>query len=128
MGFSAGGEMAGWVAYQFQDKNYSKPDAIDLLTARPAFQVLIYPGPLAVFDSVSTLAPPAFLSAANDDECCSQPIVQLLQLRRKAKVPVEVHLVSQGNHAFNMGSCSSLNCIRCWPQRPADWLNENGWL
>ncbi len=128
MGFSAGGEVAGWVAYKYQEKNYSQPDAIDLLPARPAFEVLIYPGPLAVPDSVSASAPSAFLLAANDDECCSEPIVKLLQLHRKAKVPVEVHLMSQGNHAFNMGQRSQLKSIKTWPQRLADWLNDNGWL
>ena len=68
MGFSAGGEEAAWVAYHFGDKHYINPDAVDLLPARPAFQVLIYPGPLAVPDSVDTYAPPTFLLAANDDE------------------------------------------------------------
>jgi len=128
MGFSAGGEVAGWVSYKYTDKNFIKADAIDLLTARPAFQVLIYPGPLAVPDSVSSTSPPTFLLAANDDACCSEPIVKLLQMHRKAKVPVEVHLLAQGNHAFNMGSRSALNSIKTWPQRMADWLKDNGWL
>lgn len=112
MGFSAGGEVAAWVANKYQDKNFIQPDAIDLLTSRPVFQMLIYPGPLAVPDSVSPLAPPAFLLAANNDECCSEPIVKLLQLHRKAKVAVEVHLISQGDHAFNMGKRSQLNSIK----------------
>jgi acetyl esterase/lipase len=128
MGFSAGGEVAGWVSYYFTDKNFVNPDAIDRLTARPAFQVLIYPGPLVVPDSVSSTSPPVFLLAANDDECCSEPVVKLLQMHRKAKVPVEVHLYAQGNHAFNMGDRSSLNTIRTWPQRLTDWLKDNGWL
>lgn len=128
MGFSAGGEVAGWVSYQYRDKNYTQPDAIDLLTARPAFQVLIYPGPLAVPDSVSSTSPATFLCAANDDVCCSEPIVKLLQMHRKANVQVELHLYAQGNHAFNMGTRSELNSIKTWPQRMADWLNDNGWL
>jgi len=128
MGFSAGGEVAGWVSYHFKDKNFASDDAIDKLSARPAFQVLIYPGPLAVPDSVATDSPPTFLLAANDDECCSEPIVKLLEMHRRAKVPVEVHLYEQGNHAFNMGSRSSLNTIKNWPQRLADWLKDNGWL
>jgi len=128
MGFSAGGEVAGWVSYQYTEKNYTNPDAIDLLSARPAFQVLIYPGPLAVPVSVSPTSPPTFLLAANDDACCSEPIVKLLQMHRAAKVPVEVHLLAQGNHAFNMGKRSELNSIKTWPQRMADWLNDNGWL
>jgi acetyl esterase/lipase len=123
MGFSAGGEVSGWVSYHFTDKKYSVPDAIDKLNARPSFQVLIYPGPL-----VQSNAPSTFLLAANDDECCSEPIVKLLQMHRKAKVPVEVHLYAQGNHAFNMGKRSQLSTLKTWPQRLADWLKDNGWL
>ncbi|MCW3089766.1 MAG: alpha/beta hydrolase [Ferruginibacter sp.] len=128
MGFSAGGEVAGWVAYRYADKNFTNGDAIDQLTARPAFQILIYPGPLAVPDSVISTAPPTFLLAANDDECCSEPVIQLVQMHRKAKVPIEMHLLAQGNHGFNMGSRSNLNSIKTWPQRMADWLKDTGWL
>lgn len=128
MGFSAGGEVAGWVSYHFTDKNFTDPDAIDRLSARPAFEVLIYPGPLVVPDTVPADSPPVFLLAANDDECCSEPIVKLLEMHRKSKVPVEIHLYSKGNHAFNMGTRSSLTTIKTWPQRLADWLKDNGWL
>jgi len=128
MGFSAGGELAGWVSYHSTDKNFASHDAVDYLSARPAFQILIYPGPLAVPDSVAASAPPSFLLAANDDTCCSEPIVKLLLMHRKAKVPVEIHLYEQGNHAFNMGMRSSLNSLKTWPQRLADWLKDNGWL
>ncbi|HEY2720394.1 MAG TPA: alpha/beta hydrolase [Chitinophagaceae bacterium] len=128
MGFSAGGEEAGWVSYHYTDKNFASNDEIDRLTARPAFQVLIYPGPLATPDFVAPASPPTFLLAANDDTCCSETIVRLLQLHRKAGVPVEMHLYEQGNHAFNMGYRSSLNTIKTWPQRLVDWLKDNGWL
>jgi acetyl esterase/lipase len=124
-GFSAGGEVAGWLAYQFEEKNYIKGDATDQLSARPSFQVLIYPGPLAVPQSVSVSAPPTFLLAANDDECCSEPIIKLVQMHRKAGVPVEMHLLAQGKHGFNMGNRSTLNSVKTWPQRMADWLRDN---
>jgi acetyl esterase/lipase len=124
MGFSAGGEMAGWVSYHYLENHVVNPDKIDVLSARPSFQILIYPGPLAVPDAVSAEAPPTFLLAANDDECCSEPVVRLLQMHRRAKVPVEVHLYTQGNHAFNMGSRSSRVSIKNWPQRLADWLTD----
>jgi acetyl esterase/lipase len=128
MGFSAGGEMAGWVSYHYTDNYFASHDAVDQLTARPAFDILVYPGPLAVPDVVTSSSPPVFLLAANDDTCCSEPIVRLLQMHRKAKVPVEIHLYAQGNHAFNMGYHSSLNTIKDWPQRLTDWLKDNGWL
>jgi acetyl esterase/lipase len=128
MGFSAGGEVAGWVSYDFSDKHLASHDAVDGLTARPAFQVLVYPGPLAVPETVAPSSPPSFLVAANDDTCCSEPIVKLLEMHRKAGVPVEVHLFSQGNHAFGMGLRSKLSTLKNWPQRLADWFNDNGWL
>lgn len=128
MGFSAGGETAAWVAYHADEKHYTSPDAIDLLSARPAFEILIYPGPLAVPQTITADAPPAFLLAANDDACCSEPLVQLIQMHRKANVPVEMHMYAKGNHAFNMGMRSPLNTIHDWPQRLTDWLKDNDWL
>ncbi len=126
MGFSAGGELAGWLSYHYNESHVLKNDTIDKLSARPTFQILIYPGPLVVPDSVSANAPKTFLLAANDDECCSLPVIRLLQMHRKAKVPVEVHLYEQGNHAFNMGKRSMLRSIHSWPQRLADWLYDTG--
>lgn len=78
MGFSAGGEVAGWVSYHFNEEHYDHPDNIDLLSARPAFQILVYPGPLAVPDVVPPDAPPTFMVAANGDTCCSETIVRLM--------------------------------------------------
>jgi acetyl esterase/lipase len=128
MGFSAGGEVAGWVSYHFRESHALHPDRVDALSARPAFQVLIYPGPLVVPDSVSADAPPSFLLAANEDACCSEPVVRLLQLHRKAKVPVEVHLYQNGAHAFNMGKRSEYITLKNWPQRLAEWMEDDGWL
>jgi len=128
MGFSAGGEVSGWLSYHFNENHSVNADAIDRLSARPAFQILIYPGPLAVPDSVSADAPPTFLLAANEDPCCSESIVRLLLLHRKAKVPVEMHLYQNGTHAFNMGKRSEYVTLKSWPQRLADWLQDDKWL
>ncbi len=125
LGFSAGGEVVSMVAYNKDEENKKAADPIDRISAKVNFQMLVYPGPLFIPDSVSSDAPPAFMVAANDDECCSAPIVSLLQKYRAAKVPVEVHLYAQGNHAFNMGKRSLLASIHTWPQRMADWLADN---
>ncbi len=126
MGFSAGGEVAGWVAYHYQESHAPKPDAIDALSARPSFQVLIYPGPLAVPETVTATAPRTFMLVANDDECCSEPVIKLLQMHRKAKVPVEVHIYTVGNHGFNMGKRSTFNSLKTWPDRLTDWIKDTG--
>ena len=128
LGFSAGGEVVALVAYADGIGDPSAPDPIDRLNGKPNFQMLVYPGPLGIPDVVPADAPPAFMLAANDDECCSEPIVKLIQKYRAAKVPMEAHLYAQGKHAFNMGDRSQLNSIKSWPQRMADWLTDNGWL
>jgi len=128
MGFSAGGELAGWVAFNSSKENIIQPDAIDREVCKADFLILIYPGPMVVPDTLPANAPPVFMVAANDDMCCAAPVVQLLEMYRKAKIKTEVHLYAQGNHAFNMGKRSKLQSINTWPQRMGDWLNDNGYL
>ena len=128
MGFSAGGELAAWVSYQTYKNNSAQTDAIDKLNAHPSFQILIYPGPLSVPEIFPSNAPSTFLLAANGDECCSEPIIKLVQMHRKANVPVEMHLYAKGAHAFNMGYRTEYISLKSWPQRMADWLNDSGWL
>jgi dienelactone hydrolase len=88
--------------------------------------IMIYPGPLGIPATVAPDAPPAFLLAANDDACCSEPIVKLLQAYREAKLPVEAHIFASGGHGFNMGYRSKLATLKSWPQRLTDWLTERG--
>jgi acetyl esterase/lipase len=128
MGFSAGGELATWTALNSDKEPITKPDKIDKQKCKADFLILVYPGPLNIPDSISKDAPPIFMVAANDDECCSEPIVKLLKAYRKANVKVEVHLFAQGNHAFNMGTRSKLKSIYGWPQRMSDWLFDNEFI
>lgn len=125
LGFSAGGEVAALVAYGPGQGNPQAPDPVDRENAKPNFQLLVYPGPLGIPDAVPSDAPPTFLVAADDDTCCSASIVRLMYAYRAAHVPVEVHLYAQGNHGFNMGYRSTLHSINGWPQRMADWLEDN---
>jgi acetyl esterase/lipase len=128
MGFSAGGEVVDMVAYGEGKGDPKAIDPIDRLNARPSFLIQIYPGPLYIPDKLPYDAPPAFLLAANDDVCCSPSVVKLLQRYREAKIPVEVHIYTQGDHGFNMGYRSKLQSISTWPQRMADWLSDNNYL
>jgi acetyl esterase/lipase len=128
MGFSAGGEVVDMVAYGPGKGDVNAPDPVDRLNARPNFVIQIYPGPLYIPDELPVDAPPAFLLAANDDPCCSPSVVKLLNAYRSAKIPVELHLYTQGSHGFNMGNRSKLQSINTWPQRMADWLTDNNYL
>jgi acetyl esterase/lipase len=127
LGFSAGGEVVALAAYDSGDGDPNAPDPIDRLNARPNFQMLVYPGPLGIPETVPADAPPAFLVVANDDGL-TFVVMQLLQKYRQAKAPIEAHIYAQGKHAFNMGLRSNLASIQGWPQRMADWLADNGWL
>ena len=125
MGFSAGGEVAALVAYAPGTGDPVAADPVDRLPARPNFQILIYPGPLGVPDSIPANAPPAFLLAANDDPCCAVPTLSLLEKYRHSGAPVEAHILSQGGHGFNMGYRSKINAVKNWPALLTDWLKDN---
>ncbi len=128
MGFSAGGEVVGLVSFGAGDGDANAADPVDRVNGRPDFSIFIYPGPLAVPESVPPTAPPAFLLAAADDPCCGTPTVRLLELYRDAKVPVEAHVFASGGHGFNMGQRSKLTSLNTWPRRLAEWLADYGWL
>lgn len=128
MGFSAGGEVVALVAYNSNNVLKNTSDAIDKYDSQPNFQILVYPGPLFIPKEIKADAPPAFLVAANDDSCCSGPIVELLNGYRKANVPVEMHLYSKGGHAFNMGKRAKTNSLKTWSQRLTDWFEDNNYF
>lgn len=128
LGFSAGGEVVATVAYASGKGDPKAPSPIDRLNGKPNFQLLIYPGPLGIPETVAATAPPAFLLAANNDACCSESVVKLLKAYRAAHVPLEMHLYEQGSHGFNMGKRSKLASINTWPQRMADWLADTNIL
>jgi len=126
MGFSAGGELAGLVAFGAGEGESAEADPIDRLNGRPDFAIFVYPGPLAVPASLPKTAPPAFLVAASDDPCCAVPTIQLLHQYRDAGIPVEAHILAKGGHGFNMGQRSNLLSVHTWPQRLAEWLTDIG--
>ena len=125
MGFSAGGEVVSAIAYASGTGDPAAKDPVDRLNGKPDFQILVYPGPLGIPEKVPDDAPPAFVIAANDDPCCA---ISSLVRYREAKRPVEAHLYTKGDHAFNMGKRSPLKSIQGWPQRLAEWMEDSGYL
>lgn len=132
MGFSAGGELVSMVANAdgaTLDGKAGAADPIERVSARPDFQILVYPGPLGIPATIPATAPQAFLVAASDDACCSAPVVELLTKLRAAGVPNEVHLFARGGHAFNMGAGRTERPgLKVWPLRLTDWLEDSGLL
>lgn len=128
MGFSAGGEVVDMATYAPEVSNERAEDPIEKMSAKPNFVILVYPGPLGVPNKVPVDAPPIFLVAANEDVCCSPPIIALLNAYRKAGASVEAHIYAKGNHAFNMGYRSPYQSLKAWPQRLTDWIADNNYF
>jgi acetyl esterase/lipase len=128
MGFSAGGELVTLVADHPSPPMPAAGDAIDRSSARPDFQILIYPGPLGVPAAAAAGAPPAFIAAGSIDKCCAPPAIALYQQLTQAGVSAELHLYADTDHAFNMGTRSDRLSVQHWPARLHEWLLDGGWL
>jgi len=128
IGFSAGGELARMVTLSPPVPARGKGDAIDLLPAKPDFALLIFPGPLHGDEHVAKDSPPVFLAAANDDQCCSQPPIDLLKEYRDAGGSAELHIYRAGGHAYNLGERTELISLKHSPQQIEDWLSDLGLL
>ena len=126
-GFSAGGEVVSMTAFGDTAGDPNAVDPIDKLSARPDFIAEIYPGGAGIPQMLPPDAPTAFLLVANDDDH-TDSVLKIFRLYRAAKLPVEVHVFTKGQHAFNMGGRSKLMTIKNWPQRMADWMNDNNLL
>ena len=122
MGWSAGGELAAMASHGAAQRAAPASDAVDAESARPDFQILIYPGARALPEALPRDAPDSFLLAAADDLEPAETVSRLFALYRAAGRPVELHLLARGGHGFNLGQRSELNAIRRWPERLLDWL------
>jgi acetyl esterase/lipase len=129
MGFSAGGEVVAMLVYGPSTGDANASDPVERQTCRADFQIVIYPGPLGVpSGGVPEDAPPAFFVVANDDVSHVRPVLAQLEKYQEANRSIELHWYAHGGHGFNMGNRSKLAAIKAWPQRMADWLQDNHFL
>ena len=107
MGFSAGGYLVAQTS-NITAPAYTPVDAMDGVSSRPNFAIVLYPGHLCR-DGVSLepgikvtkATPPTFIVQAWDDP--TDPICGSTQYARalaEADVSAEVHLFASGGHAF----------------------------
>jgi acetyl esterase/lipase len=123
LGFSAGGEVVSITSYKPGAGNPEAADPVDRLDARPAFQMLVYPGPVGIPSRLPPDAPPAFLLIAADDAHTSV-ILNLMNLFRESDIDYEAHVYARGGHGFGMGARTQRRSIRHWPERMLDWLHD----
>jgi len=135
IGFSAGGHLVGATATNFDKRAYAPNDAVDQVSCRPDFGVMLYSGYLKPKDRdelkpdlrVSAQTPPLLLVHATDDPVSpvDNSVVMYLALKR-AGVPVEMHLYATGGHPFGVRKRGLP--VDTWPQRCEEWMRSQGIL
>lgn len=149
MGFSAGGHLAARLGTGYADPVYPATDAIDQISARPDFQLLIYPvidmaGPdthagsrerllgatptpallqrYSMQNRVKPDTPATFLVHAADDDAV--PVGNSLLFYNSlqhAGISSEIHLFPHGGHGFGTRGAAGLTTA-VWPQLALRWI------
>src|SRR5262249_28039123 len=102
IGFSAGGEVVMYASARYDTGNPMASDPVERQNARPDFQILVYPGPLGSELPVTQDAPPAFLTAAYDDNGPAVTVAKQYLKLKEAGVPAELHVYNRGGHGFGL--------------------------
>jgi acetyl esterase/lipase len=129
VGFSAGANLAALLSthFDFQGKNVPQ----SAISARPNFQMIIYPGGLRARGPDSKLdssfaptpqIPPTFLVQAEDDMTAHvETSLVYFQALKDAGIPAELHIYTQGGHGFGLRPTDFP--ISRWPQQAETWLH-----
>jgi acetyl esterase/lipase len=159
LGFSAGGHLAALTSTLFDNKLLPEapyqPDAIDALSAKPAFSILIYPvidmtdnkrthmgsrnnltqNKTELFELLSPQlhvtadTPPVFLTHCTTDTAV--PVMNSVlyyEACLKAKVPAEMHILDQGPHGFGLKSTQPDEALKDWPDQTIRFLARHKWI
>jgi acetyl esterase/lipase/lysophospholipase L1-like esterase len=154
MGGSSGGHLSGCAATMWDSPEGQTGNALDRVSARPDFAVLINPvvtmeapflhrgsrralfggNPtseqielLSVEKHVRTNSPPFFLAATMADTSVQvENSLKLYQALRDAGVPSEMHTYAAGSHDDSRDP--QYGPTAKWPARCEEWLRFNKWL
>ncbi len=150
LGFSAGAHLSAALSTHFDQRLYTPIDAADQRSCRPDFQMLIYPGWLALAEKhmepnpslpVTSGTPTAFLVQAEDDPVHVENVIEYFLALKHAGVPAEMHVYAQGGHGYGLRptpvsvsihdvprSHTTPLPITHWPQLATTWLHTIGVL
>lgn len=132
VGFSAGGHLVGATCTNFEKRAYEPSDAVDQISCRPDFGIMLYSGYFKVDDGLSPTvktpkdAPPLFFVHASDDTISDveHSVTFYLALKR-AKIDAEMHLYASGGHGFGVRQPSP--CAG-WTRACVEWMRIRGIL
>ncbi len=128
IGFSAGGSLVARASTHLTIDSYTKADAIDKLSCKLNFSMLVYPAYLDKGEdrsitpelALSKDVPPFFIFGTSDDIYGNSSLVFAKALREN-KTPVELHMMQNGGHGYGMrpGNVAA----KTWPSLAEAWLN-----
>ena len=130
LGFSAGAHLSAALSTHFEKRLYDRVDDADQLSCRPDFQVIVYPGYLALAEQnfalnpeihVTEQTPPTFIVQAEDDPVHVENATVYFLAFKNAKVPAELHLYAEGGHGYGLRRTALP--VTSWPQSVETWLH-----
>lgn len=155
-GGSAGGHLAAMLATLYNNKMMPEDpyvqDAIDSLSARPAFAILLYPvidltddsithkgsrtnltqdnrdlyEPLSPWKHITSDTPPVFIVHGTYDFLV--PVKNSLLFYEaclKVRVPVEMHLLDTPMHGFGIGASLNDMTVKEWPEQAIRFIERH---
>ena len=156
-GFSAGGNLAGYLATEPDERNHASSDPVERVFAHPDFAIFSYarltmdasiprstsmeallgesPSP-EMLDRVSFVrhvtrdTSPSFIySTTNDETVNSLNATAYYDALKRAGVPAELHVFELGPHGTGMGqNLRGLAELEVWPLLLEHWMQFHGWM
>ena len=154
MGSSAGGHLAASAGTLFDNPAGRTGAAMDAVSARPNFLMLMYPvismqepavhagsrkallgdAPsaetlqlMSLEKQVTAATPPTLLIHTQEDQAVPvENSILFYQALTRAKVPAEMYLFEHGGHG--MGMRDGLGTSSLWPRRAEEWMRDRGLL
>ena len=134
LGFSAGGHLTAAASTNYDKRAYDRIDAVDDVSCRPDFGIVIYPGGIVAKGTtelspeirVTDKTPPSFIVQAGDDPVNSDNSTYYYLALKRSKVPAELHIYATGGHGFGMKKTGKPSAT--WPDRCAEWTAHQGIL
>jgi acetyl esterase/lipase len=156
-GFSAGGNLAGYLATEPFDRDRANADAVERVSAHPDFAIFSYarltmdasvprtgnmesllgenPSP-EMLDRVSFVrhvtknTSPSFIYSTTEDQTVnSMNATAYYDALKRAGVPAELHIFELGPHGTGMGQgLKGLAELEIWPLLLEHWMQFHGWM
>jgi endo-1,4-beta-xylanase len=128
LGFSAGGEVTAMVSSHEGNGKEADQDPVERQNSRPAFQGLVYSGPLGIVrQPVAKDMPPTFIVVGDQDNAAVWLTNYYLALK-KAGVSGELHVYANTPHAFGFRGIDSKKPVTSWVERFEEFLLAQGML